>query len=235
MTVRRTSIQWIDSEQRLSDDGGDDVSTAYRSLTFDSITSQTRDMVADLPEHPVEDGSAATDHVTPKPKTVSFEAHISSAIFDSALDSGVERGRVEAAGSQAMVFRADTPVDRVADAMSILDDLRSRGTEVDIIGLPYGDLEGYQIFAVSISQDQMTGAQLVPTISARQRVTVSVSEVDAPAPSVERTRRSRDRGTQVTAEVSATAPGTNQSDALALARGIGNILSGTGQGAGLGG
>jgi len=194
MPRSRTSIQWDDVKTRPSEDGGDEIATDRGELVFDAVTAQTRDLAAELPEHPVEDGVANTDHVIPQPNRISFEAHVSTAVFDPALLG--DRRAVSKDGTDLRVIAADSPRDRAADALTLLEELKNAGTTIDIIGLPYGDLESYQIRSISATQSGGTGEQLVPTIEARQRVTATVSEVDAPAPRVERTRRRRDQGQQ---------------------------------------
>ena len=191
----RVSIQWADIETRPADEGGDETTMTFGTLVFDAVTTQTRDLAADLPEHPVEAGAAVTDHVIPHPGRISFEAHIGAAVFDEAV-LGTRRTQDLGGGNNARTVGADSPPDRAADALVVLRDLLQRGAEVDILGLPFGDLEAYQIVSVSVSQDQGTGAKLVPVIEAQERVTASVSEVDAPAPSVERTRPQREKGDQ---------------------------------------
>jgi len=132
----------------------------------------------------------------------------------------------------ARTIGAVDPEDRATVVLAQLQDIIDTGTEVDIIGLPYGDLEGYQILSVSPMQDMSTGAQLVATIEARQRLVATVSEVDAPAPRVERRRRSRDTGTQPATDPSTAESGEadasrDRSDVLGILEGLGSILGGS--------
>lgn len=197
--MARTSIQWATVDRRPAETGGDETTYSFESLVFDAVTTHGRELTADLPERPVEDACAVTDHVIPQPRRVSFEVHVSSAIYDEEIAGS--RQSYDAGSVSTRVLREDSPEDRAALALGTLQDLIDRGTDVDILGLPYGDLESYQLVSVAASQNQDTGAKLVAMIEARQRITASVSEVDAPAPSVERTRPRRDRGDQQTPEV----------------------------------
>jgi hypothetical protein len=222
--MARTSLQWADVETRPAESGGDETTMTFSTLVFDAVTTQTRDQTADLPEHPVEARAAATDHVVPHPGRVSFEAHISSAVFDETI-LGSRRAQ-DLGETEARVVGADSPADRATDALAVLRDLVRYGTEVDILGLPFGDLEAYQLLSVSASQDQGTGSKLVPVIEARERITASVSEVEAPAPSVERTRPRREQGDQPANEDGSTdthARAESRWHALARAAGAGSV------------
>jgi len=196
------TILWTEQETTPREDGGDYLTTSFRTLALDIATSQQRDVVAEHPEHPVEEGSAVNDHTIPAPRRVSVEVSVSNAVSNEVrFDGASRRGVGVGDGLEARVVGVDSAEDRATDTLELLSELCESGAEVEVNGLPYGDLDGYQIDSVSSGQDTTTGmGTLVATISFSKRRTVSVSEVEAPAPMVERGRPNTDRGSSSTTE-----------------------------------
>lgn len=217
MTV---TIEWVLEETQQAPEGGDVVSSTYGVLDIDAVVVESYDIGADVTEHPVEEGSDITDHSRPKLNVVSLECAITNQPITSPREhlgtteavelelpavtritwgaqgmAGRRSSTEESAQSQGVrVLRFEDDFDRCREVFEQLEELRTNGTPIDVIGARFGDLEGYLIVGLSFPVENDNG--IVFTLDIKERRTARTQEVDAPSPLIERGRRGRNRGNQ---------------------------------------
>lgn len=217
MTV---TIEWTLEESRQAPEGGDITSSTYGILDIDAVIIESYDIGADVTEHPVEEGSDITDNARPKLNAISLECAVTNQPITSPREhlgsteavelelpsvTRITRGAMgmagrrssteEAAQSQgARVLQFEDEFDRCRECYEQLEELRTNGTPIDVIGARFGDLEGYQIVGLSVPVDNDNG--IIFTLVIKERRTARTQEVDAPSPMVERGRRGTNRGNQ---------------------------------------
>jgi len=211
-------ISWVTESTVQLPEGGDGVSQVFDELRLDIVESDTYEGVTEYTEDAVE-GSAVTEHATPKLERYQVTAWISER--PSRMDLVPGTSRVTPAGSPVGFITPPEGTARAADTVAMLHELRRNATLVSVEGarLP---IEEWVIESVGTPRTADDAGALVANIAFREWRVATLEDVDAPSPTVERGRRRASQGTQTATQASdATpdpAPAARDSTAAALLR-----------------
>lgn len=185
--MTRTVLDWTD------DAGG------AGALEFDAVTLYGFEAVAEVTEHPVEQGTAITDHVRPQNGTVTLEGVITNApivLPATQMDgNSFTPGVVTLSdGTKVTAQRWTSPVDRVRACDAVLEALVADATLVSITtGLR--TVDSLAVSRYRCERNDSTGAGAVRVTLELKRVRIATTQ-RVPVPAVRRAQVPAQRGTQ---------------------------------------
>ncbi len=197
--------------------GDEDIS----SLSFDAVTSESHNKSNTITEHPIEAGADITDHVRPNLDRVILECFISNTPVYSnvGLQNQIPlyvpdpptpitlNGAINVIGDAlsslinpknqivANVFTFDNAPDFVAQALQVLETLRTQGTLVNVV-CPSYVYNNMLIEEFECNRDPGTGTGASFNITLREIRTVASSIVSAPRPTIPRANIEQNKGKQ---------------------------------------
>lgn len=197
------------------------------TLGFDATMSETHDNVAEVTEHPVEDGSKIADHVRIQPFSFSCEVYITNtpivdigrgsyqtfelqlpryeppprvaSLIDAAVDAIKDKilGPPPVLKIQPLVF--GEPFDRVKETYDRLTGIQKAGTLMSVL-TSVRTYENMILASVSLPRDEIGGARF--NLDFKQIEIVQTETVAAPKPVEPRGAPGQKKGGQATKAVS---------------------------------
>ena len=166
--------------------------TQLDSVVMDATLNETHTSTAQVTDHPVEDGSAISDHIIQRPDEIDIVGIVSNTPIEI-----IERiGNILAGGVSGPAGAASAAFDphRAEDAYEALLELKTTGALITITtGLR--TYEKMAITRVAVSKDAATGDAVPLSISAREVRTVEGAAVEID-PAVLRAKPKKKRGRQ---------------------------------------
>ncbi len=173
--------------------------TQLDSVVMDATLNETHTSTAQVTDHPVEDGSAISDHIIQRPDEIDIVGIVSNTPIEI-----IERiGNILAGGVSGPAGAASAAFDphRAEDAYEALLELKTTGALITITtGLR--TYEKMAITRVAVSKDAATGDAVPLSISAREVRTVEGAAVEID-PAVLRAKPKTNRGRQTPAPADA--------------------------------
>lgn len=166
------------------DDGG-----ATVALEIDVATSEGFEATAEVTEHPVETGSAITDHVRPNNAMITLEGLITNTPV--VVPRSQLAGRTRSAQTVDLRIGGETvrvslqewsaPLDRVRECDALLAALVAAGTPVRLTASLRGTTDALVITRYKVDRTADTGKALPVTLELKRLRVVNTSRVAVPA------------------------------------------------------
>jgi len=196
-------------------------------LDFDVVSTEGFEESAEATKHPVETGSAITDHVKPANGTISLEGVITNAPVR--IPAGLPRGLTRAPANvdlrvggqtvQVQLQRWSGPLDRVRGCDALLAGLAANGTLVTLTsGLR--TVENLVVARYRVDRNADTGAALPFTIDL-ERVRI-VATARAAVPAVPQARVAANHGVVAPVEAGSTLYNATRTQMPSALRGSGS-------------
>ncbi len=171
-----TLLQW--------DDGG-----ATVALEIDVTSSEGYELTAEVTEHPVETGSAITDHVRPNNGMVTLEGLITNTpvVVPRTQLAGRTRApqnvdlRIGGETVRVSLQEWSAPLDRVRECDALLAALVAAGTPVRLTASLRGTIDALVITRYKVDRTADTGKSLPVTLEMKRLRVVNTARVAVPA------------------------------------------------------
>jgi hypothetical protein len=190
----------------------------FGSLEIDGNIVERRETSANIPEYPVEDGIAISDHASPNLDIVSLDCIVTNHPYRSI---GSKKGFWTVTSDKVSVYDFPIETDRPQEVWDQLHNLCRSGVPVSIIGSRFGGIEDFLIKSISFPIVNDNAVEFNMVVQELRKVTTET--VSAPEPRVERGRVQRDNGRQTPEE-----DPTLRSHISALLVELGRITAGLG-------
>jgi len=170
--------------------------TTVGVLQFDCILTETHGLDATVTEHPIEDGSIISDHIRRNRKMLELNGFVTNTPI---INLEKEKNK------SPNINDTDTPDDRVAVALTLIDDMIEKGTLVDVV-TPLIIYRNMAIVSRSIPRTASTGNVLDVSLVLQEVILTQTKTVSAPVPVTKSKKQKTDKGKKIKKEISTEKP-----------------------------
>ena len=156
--------------------------TTVGDVLLDAVTSESHSFDVDVTEHPVETGSAISDHARPRPNRLTLDAVISNTPLTAAAQSNSDS------------TQGDDSVGRAQAAMRRFEEMRDT-SELLMVVTPARIYANMVIESMTVPRDPSTGDALRFSLSFKQ-VRVVANKAVVVEPQVTRAKKKQNLGNQ---------------------------------------